>query len=82
MASLSPLKVSGSFQFKCEVVIFWLRKRYYCQSQTKTVVAEQAFQAVVPGTMGKTLKITTEIHSCINYESAVNAKISLKLKSS
>lgn len=75
MGSLSPLKVSGGFQFKCEMVIFWLRKRYYCQSQTKNVVAEQAFLAVVPETMGKMLKITTGIHSCINYESAANAKI-------
>lgn len=74
MGSLSPLKVSGSFQFKCEMVISCLRKRYYCQSQTKNVVAEQAFLAVVPETMGKTLKITTEIHSCINCESAMNAE--------
>lgn len=75
MGSPSPLKVSGSFRFKCEMVIFWLRKRHYCQSQTKNAVAEQAFLAIVPETMGKMLKITTEIHSCINYESAVNAKI-------
>lgn len=67
MGSLSPLKVSGSFQFKCEMVISWLRKRSYCKSQTKNV-AEQAFLTVVPETMGKTLKITTEIHSCINCE--------------
>lgn len=60
MGSLSPLKVSGSFQFKCEMVIFWLRKRNYCQSQTKNAVAEQAFLAIVPETMGKMLKITAD----------------------
>lgn len=74
MVSPSPLKVCGSFQFKCEMIIFWLRKRHYCQFQTKNVLPEQAFLAV-PENMGKMLKITYEINSCINCETQVNAKI-------
>jgi len=31
MGSLSPLKVSGSFQLKSRMAIFWLRKRYSWQ---------------------------------------------------
>lgn len=71
----SPLKVCGSFQSKCEMIIFWLKTRHYCQFQTKNVLPEQAFLAVVPETMGNMLKITNEIHSCTNCETPVNAEI-------
>lgn len=54
------------------MIIFWLRKRHYCQFQTKNVLPEQAFLAIH---MGNMQKIINEIHSCINCETPVNATI-------